>query len=91
MNLLEQIQCLPSSRSWQLKIKDYLKGLGLVLLMFLAETLPQLREIFTGHDFGKYNDAVKIAFVILAWFIQRYFKNNSSVTPTSEELQEMNP
>ncbi len=77
MDLLNQIQALPNSKESELKIKDYIKGLGLVLLMFLAETLPQLQEILTGHDFGKYNDAVKIAFVILAWFLQRYFKDNS--------------
>ncbi len=92
-SILNQIQKLPSSTGWELKIKDYIKGLGLFILMFLAETLPQLKDILTGHDFGKYNDTVKIFFVMLAWFVQRYYKNNSgkTVLPTPEALQEMNP
>ena len=75
--MLKRIEKLPSSTGRELTVKDYIKGLGLVILLCLSETLPELKEIITGHDFGQYNEIVKIVFVMGAWFLQRWAKNNA--------------
>ncbi len=82
--MLNKIEKMPSSSGWQLKAKDWIKGLGLFLLLVLSETLPYLKEIFIEHNYNYREATTRTAFVMVAWFVQRYAKNN--IVPPQRDL-----
>ncbi len=78
MNSLEK---LPDSPSSALHLKDWIKGLGLAILFFISQYLPDIKTALTAHDFGKYNGVIKGIFFSAVFLGQRYYKNNTAQWP----------
>lgn len=68
---------LPSSGPWQFRLRDLLKTLGIAILAAIGTNAPEIKAVLTSHDFGAYNDAVRIAIIVGVFVVQRWAKDNT--------------
>lgn len=76
--MLNKIETLKDSAKNDLSTKDWLKGLGLCLLVLLSLVLPDIKAAITGYDFGPWNDIISLLIFVATWLIQRYVKDNTN-------------
>ncbi len=92
--MIDTVKNLPDSPSGKVHLKDWLKGLWVIMLaalanvlVFVVEVTPDLKYKLEALNFGQYDTAVKYGLLFVLFMIGRLVANNVRAFPTHTETQ----